>query len=207
MKKETASIIISFGGALLFFFGAFGLLKLHWLAAVVLAAGVYGALLLVTRPKRRIGFADVEALPGGEILEQKLQEAREDFSSIGHSMEAIEDPAMKLESERLHHTAGRILSYLEENPDKIMLARQFIDYYQDMASRLLDKYVKLQERGLDTEKTTELKEQTGKALLALNRAFEGQFEKLMQDEIMDMDADIRLLKQTMRMEGYEEEED
>ena len=85
-----------------------------------------------------------------------------------------------------------------------MLARQFIDYYQDMASRLLDKYVKLQERGLDTEKTTELKEQTGKALLALNRAFEGQFEKLMQDEIMDMDADIRLLKQTMRMEGYEE---
>lgn len=88
-----------------------------------------------------------------------------------------------------------------------MLARQFIDYYQDMASRLLDKYVKLQERGLDTEKTTELKEQTGKALLALNRAFEGQFEKLMQDEIMDMDADIRLLKQTMRMEGYEEEED
>ena len=29
----------------------------------------------------------------------------------------------------------------------------------------------------------------------------------MQDEIMDMDADIRLLKQTMRMEGYEEEED
>ena len=76
-----------------------------------------------------------------------------------------------------------------------------------MASRLLDKYVKLQERGLDTEKTTELKEQTGKALLALNRAFEGQFEKLMQDEIMDMDADIRLLKQTMRMEGYEEEED
>ena len=42
------------------------------------------------------------------------------------------------------------------------------------------------------------------ALLTLNRAFEGQFEKLMENELMDMDADIRLLKQTMKMEGYEE---
>ena len=70
VKKETASIIISFGGALLFFFGAFGLLKLHWLAAVVLAAGVYGPLLLITRPKRRIDFGQVGTLSGGEVLEE-----------------------------------------------------------------------------------------------------------------------------------------
>ena len=47
---------------------------------------------------------------------------------------------------------------------------------------------------------------TKQALLALNRAFTGQFEKLMQNELMDMDADIRLLKQTMKAEGYEEDD-
>ena len=41
--------------------------------------------------------------------------------------------------------------------------------------------------------------------MTLNRAFEGQFEKLMRNELMDMEADLRLLKQTMKMEGYEEE--
>ena len=40
----------------------------------------------------------------------------------------------------------------------------------------------------------------------MNRAFTGQFEKLMQNELMDMDADIRLLKQTMKAEGYEEDD-
>ena len=36
-------------------------------------------------------------------------------------------------------------------------------------------------------------------------SFEKQLEKLMQNELFDMEADIRLLKQTMKMEGYEEE--
>ena len=34
--------------------------------------------------------------------------------------------------------------------------------------------------------------------------FDNQFEKLMENELMDMDVEIRVLKQTMEMEGYEE---
>lgn len=30
-----------------------------------------------------------------------------------------------------------------------------------------------------------------------------QFQKLMQNELMDMEADLNLLKQTLRSEGYE----
>ena len=37
----------------------------------------------------------------------------------------------------------------------------------------------------------------------LKDAFALQFEKLMQNELMDMDADLNLLKQTLRAEGYE----
>ena len=31
-----------------------------------------------------------------------------------------------------------------------------------------------------------------------------QFEKLLQNELMDMEADLNLLKQTLRSEGYTE---
>ena len=65
--------------------------------------------------------------------------------------------------------------------------------------------MKLQETGLGSGEAKRLKVQTTQALLTLNRAFEGQFEKLMGNELMDMEAEIRLLKQTMEMEGYEEE--
>lgn len=147
----------------------------------------------------------MEQIPGGEQLEEKLMEAREDFRRIGAAMEAIQDDRLRESSRELHKKAGSILKYLEEHPGKIMEARRFIDYYQDTASSLLEKYVKLQETGLGSREAERLKVQTTQALLTLNRAFEGQFEKLMGNELMDMEAEIRLLKQTMEMEGYEEE--
>ena len=40
----------------------------------------------------------------------------------------------------------------------------------------------------------------------MKSAFSLQFEKLMQNELMDMEADLNLLKQTLRSEGYREPE-
>ena len=112
------------------------------------------------------------------------------------------DLELKEESERLHRTAGNILKYLEENPGKIPQARQFIDYYQDTASQLLEKYVDLQNTGLNTEDTRRLKVQTEEAIRTLNEAFENQFQKLMSEELLDMEAELQLLRQTMKMEGH-----
>ena len=39
------------------------------------------------------------------------------------------------------------------------------------------------------------------ALPVLNRAFEKQFTHLMQGELLDVEADIELLKSTLKMEG------
>ena len=173
MKDEFRGMVISLAGALIFFGAAFWVLDLGGIWSFFLGALVYGGLLLLTKPRRRLGGIDVEQIPGGEQLEEKLMEAREDFRRIGAAMEAIQDDRLRESSRELHKKAGSILKYLEEHPGKIMEARRFIDYYQ--------------------------------ALLTVNRAFEGQFEKLMGNELMDMEAEIRLLKQTMEMEGYEEE--
>ena len=198
------SMALSLGAAVLFFAVTCWGAGWNFIASGILSILLYGGLLLLTKPKRKIGGVDVELLSGGEELERKLSEAREDFESIGQSMGAIEDPELKRESAKLHETAGSMIHFLEKNPEKIMSARRFIDYYQNTASKLLKKYVELQNTGLGTEDVSRLKNQTKQALFTLNRAFEGQFEKLMQNELMDMDADIRLLKQTMKMEGYEE---
>ena len=205
MNKEIRAIGVSLAAALAFFGLAFWGLRLSWLLSLILVALLYGGLLLLTKPRRRIGGIDVEEIPGGEELEEKLSQAREDFKRIGEAMEEIEDEELFADSRKLHQKAGNILKFLEENPEKITEARRFIDYYQETASSLLEKYVRLQESGLGSKDAVRLKSQTRQALLTLNRAFEGQFEKLMRNELMDMEADLRLLKQTMKMEGYEEE--
>ena len=93
------------------------------------------------------------------------------------------------------------MNYLQENPDKIKLARRFFTYYLDTAARLLNRYVEFQNTGLRSGEVTEILVRTGEALPVLNRAFERQFTRLMEGELMDVEADIELLKSTLKMEG------
>jgi len=168
---------------------------------IVLAVGVFAAAALLLRPTRKIGGIAVEELPNGEELARKLEEARADYRSIGKAVEKISDVELRADAERLQTTAGNLLKYLEKNPDRIPLARRFIDYYQDRASYLLGHYVELQETRLETQEARSLKDGTKKAVVILNDAFEKQFEKLMNNEMMDMDAEIGLIEKTMKMEG------
>ena len=202
MKKEISVIALSFVFDLFFFYFLFGVLRWNFLFSAVLAVLLYMALTLLLKPARKIGKVKVETLRDGEHLSEKLEEARADLKSIERSMTKIRDLELKEESERLHRTAGNILKYLEENPGKIPQARQFIDYYQDTASQLLEKYVDLQNTGLNTEDTRRLKVQTEEAIRTLNEAFENQFQKLMSEELLDMEAELQLLRQTMKMEGH-----
>ncbi|MGN1223882.1 MAG: 5-bromo-4-chloroindolyl phosphate hydrolysis family protein, partial [Ruminococcus sp.] len=113
----------------------------------------------------------------------------------------IQQPAVKQEAQRLKQTAKNILTYLEKHPEKIKSARQFIDYYQDTASSLLQKYIELQDTNLQTEDAMHLQSNALKAIGTLNTAFEAQFQKLMHNEMMDMESEIRLLEQTVKMEN------
>ncbi|MGN0131814.1 MAG: 5-bromo-4-chloroindolyl phosphate hydrolysis family protein [Lachnospiraceae bacterium] len=168
---------------------------------VVLAFGVFTGVSLVSKPRRKIGRINVDRIANGEELQRRLEEAMEDFASIEASMRKIEDVSVKEQVEKLKAIAENIIGYLEEHPEKIGQARQFIDYYQDTASSLLQKYVELQDSGLGTEEVKRLKANTSHALEKLNFAFEQQFQKLMRNEMLDMDAEIRLLDQTIKMES------
>ena len=195
-------LVLSLGGGIAVFLVLALALRWNFLFSAVLAVLLYMALTLLLKPARKIGKVKVETLRDGEHLREKLEEARADLKSIERSMTKIRDLELKEESERLHRTAGNILKYLEENPGKIPQARQFIDYYQDTASQLLEKYVDLQNTGLNTEDTRRLKVQTEEAIRTLNEAFENQFQKLMSEELLDMEAELQLLRQTMKMEGH-----
>ena len=93
-----------------------------------------------------------------------------------------------------------------DNPEKIPAARRYIDYYQETAANVLEHYAELKSTGLSTVETEKVLKSTRESISTLKAAFDLQFEKLMQNELMDMEADLNLLKQTLRSEGYKEPE-
>lgn len=199
MKETLRSIIVGAFAAVIFLLLFLGV-RWNFFICVLLAAGLYGSVYLLSSPRRRIGKVVIDRMENGEELQKKLEEAREDFKSISSSMQQIEDASLKEEAQKLHDSSAHILDYLEQNPAKIPLARRFIDYYQDTASSLLQKYVKLQDTSLETEETRQLKEKTKQAIHTLNTVFDRQFQKLMGDELMNLDAEIEVMEQTIKME-------
>ena len=197
VARMILSVILA-GAAFLVLF-----LALHWplLLCATLAVGLYLALDLLLRPRRRIGGIDVEELKGGEELRQLLDEAREDLDTIRSAAAEIQELAVRRDAETLCQTGTRMISYLEEHPEKIPLARRFFTYYLDTAAALLSRCRELQKTGLRTPEVTEILERTAKALPVLLDAFERQFAHLMEGELLDLEADIALLESTLKMEG------
>ena len=143
----------------------------------------------------------MESMPGGEEIQKLLDDAQTDLADIDKAVKAIADPAVQHNAQALYATGTRILAYLKENPDKIKLARRFFTYYLDTAAKLLARYVDFQNTGLHSEEVTEILCKTAESLPVLNKAFEKQFTHLMQGELLDVEADIELLKSTLKMEG------
>ena len=170
-------------------------------AAALLCILLYFGLGLILKPRKKIGGIDVEKIQGGEELQKLLEEARKDLKQISRAAREITNIKAKEDAEALEAGGRRILSYLEENPEKISMARRFFTYYLDTAAGLLERYTQLQETGLRTPEVTETLRKTAGTFPVLNEVFEKQFTRLMEGELMDVEAEISLLENTLKMEG------
>ena len=170
-------------------------------AAALLCILLYFGLGLILKPRKKIGGIDVEKIQGGEELQKLLEEARKDLKQISRAAREITNIKAKEDAEALEAGGRRILSYLEENPEKISMARRFFTDYLDTAAGLLERYTQQQETGLRTPEVTEALRKTAGTFPVLNEVFEKQFTRLMEGELMDVEAEISLLENTLKMEG------
>lgn len=207
--KEIVSIAVSAILALVLFAALLVGLGWNMLLCMGLSLVSYAGFLLVLRPVRRIGRIDIEKLGNGEVLHERLQEAGRDYRRMREAADRIQAPGLRQSASELIDIAGNILKFLTDNPRKIPSARRYIDYYQETAANVLENYVELQDTRLLTDESEKIFQNTAEAVLTLKDAFRMQFQKLMQNELMDMEADLNLLRQTLRSEGYEvrQEED
>lgn len=200
MKEGFRTVLAFIAGALAFYLLFF---RAHWhiLVSGAIALLLYGAVFLLTKPTRRIGSVKVDSLKGGPELLQIMSDAHEDMQSIYRASQQVKDSAIKEKALKLHELGNRILTYLGQNPKKISSARRFFSFYLDTGANILTKYMNLMASNPDSERVQRLTPETDRALDILHKAFMEQFNKLVQNEVMDVEADIDLLEKTLQMEG------
>lgn len=124
-------------------------------------------------------------------------------------LEAIEKKSFGIENVDVRNKVGRIynlglkiLNDVKENPDDFYAARQFFNYYLDATDSILEKYVSLQENREFLAIADESFRKTEALLDTVETAYQKQLEKLYEDDVMDLDTELKVLAKTIKTEGF-----
>ena len=136
-----------------------------------------------------------------QYLQENFDKAIADFNWLEEARENLSDKELSNQLRRMQRTAKNLLNHLEKNPERIALAYKFIDYYQDRAVKIVKQYQELEETQLSTDKVQDLKSRMKQTLSALDDAYQDQFEHVLNDQIISVDAELTVMEQQLDAEG------
>ncbi len=136
-----------------------------------------------------------------EYLLERYDKARNDFLALQDAKTKTRDKALHNQLEKMEKIAGRLLTYLSTNPEKIPVAQKFIDYYQDRALMLVNRYFDLANTGLQTSEVNERREKVVRAIFLMDEAYEAEFHKVLAADFLDIDAEIDVIESNMKSAG------
>ncbi|SFT66905.1 TM2 domain-containing membrane protein YozV [Selenomonas sp. GACV-9] len=136
-----------------------------------------------------------------QAAEAGWQKALADYDRIENVRRQIHDVELSRQLTTIQQESSSMLRYLEKHPDRVPVARRFIDYYQDRAASLSEEFYELEQTRLDTEQVRQVRTRLKETLAAFDEAYAAEFEKVMGPQLMDMDAEMTVMQQHFESEG------
>ncbi len=127
-------------------------------------------------------------------------EGMKKMRAISGSARLIRSNAVAGQIREICRTGARIFEYLGKHPEDMGKARQFVNYYVDATKNIVDQYVELSGK---KDMTQEIETALGKVegmLSSIGDTYRRQLAHLYEDDLLDLNAEITLLKKTMELE-------
>ncbi len=194
MKKSNNGLWSGIIAAAVFLI-TFLFLGLGFPISLILAAVSLGAGWFLLPTKR------TEAPAAEAEIRDSLAEGHRKLDRIRALGRNIQKPEMAKSLAEVCTIIEKILSTIADEPKKLSLAKQFLNYYLDSTVKIMTIFSELASKNVhDAEIQRELSKV--EAMLGTIRdAFEKQLAKLLSGEVMNLDVELNLLQQTINMEG------
>ncbi len=179
---------------------------LNYLIVILMTAGViFGGKAFWDWRKNRVPQLDLKELEAerAQFLQENFDKATNDFNFLEDMRKELSDRELSAQLNQLQRTAKNLLTHLEKHPERIALASKFIDYYQDRAVKIVKQYRELEDTQLSTDKVQDLKDRMKQMLASLDDAYQDQFEHVLNDQIISVDAELTVMQQQLNAEGIE----
>lgn len=132
--------------------------------------------------------------------------AWEDYSFLQATLPTIQDGELRFLLQNMQQIAERLLRYLTKYPERMSAASRFINYYQDRTASLIRQYISMKEVGLRRELQQSVLEEMKNTFRGFLSAYESQLAKVMESQILDMEAEMKVARQVMDEEGIQAKE-
>ena len=135
------------------------------------------------------------------LLSENFDKAVADYRYLQSRQGKLGDKEINSHLQRMQRTAKNLILHLEKHPERIPSAFKFIDYYQDRAVKIVQQYQELEETQLSTDKVRDLKERMKSTLASLDEAYNEQFERVLNEQMLSVDAELKVMEQQLDAEG------
>ena len=133
---------------------------------------------------------------GDAAVDQEIEVARQRLETLRKANEAIADPQITKDLDRMYAAGQQIFNELGRDPKKVALVRRFMNYYLPTSEKLMEQYQVLMNAPSKGENITAAMKTIESSLGLAANAFEKCADNLYKDDEMDIDAEIKVM-QTM----------
>ena len=183
------------------------------IGVLIIAAASYGVGKLVgimstpldtTTHNREDRKREVEPIPmsGDNEADPIVAKGQEMLTKIRAANEAIPDPHLSDQLDKLEELCYQIFRTVSEKPTKAGQIRKFMNYYLPTTLKMLDSYTTMQNRGVSSGDLREARQTMYRGMDMVITACQKQLDNLYKDTMLDVSTDIDVLEQMLRRDGF-----
>ena len=145
--------------------------------------------------------ARIAADPNAAAVAEMKKSGIEYLHQIRMVNDALPEEAISNKLDQLELICRRIFDYVEQHPNKLPQIRKLMSYYLPMTLKLVEAYEQLDAHRVQSASIEESKAEIHSALDKIILAFKNLFDRLLENERMDLSADISVLETMLAQEG------
>ncbi len=139
-------------------------------------------------------------------LKLAVEEGNECIRRIREVNDTLEGEEISGKLYRLEKVCGQIFGHIGDKPEKLPDIRKFMNYYLPTTLKLVERYREFAEQPVQGENIVTAKREIEDMLDDINGAFEKMFDKLFEEDALDVSTDISVLSTMLAQEGLLEDE-
>lgn len=136
-----------------------------------------------------------------EEFDSALREGSRKLAVLNAAVGKIGDQKVRATGQAICDLVARILSDIRQDPKDLRPARKFLNYYLDSTVKVVEQYVHLSSRGTRSADVRQTLERVEQSLETIRSAYQKQLDQLLQNDVMDLDAELKVLEKAIEMEG------